>query len=76
MVTEIGRFCSWVRSFPFLDLPKTENRREEAIAGTAFHYNDSGWVNTGVATIFAQPIPPSRPVLLILDGHSSHVSIV
>ena len=44
-----------------------------------FHCSDSGWVNTELfltwLQFFAQSIPPSRPVLLILDGHSSHVSI-
>ena len=67
---------------PFLIYPRqriTENLKEGAIAGTVFHCSDSGWVNTDLFLVwlefFAQSIPPSRPVLLILDGHSSHVSI-
>ena len=67
---------------PFLIYPRqriTENLKEGAIAGTVFHCSDSGWVNAGLFLVwlqfFAQSIPLSRPVLLILDGHSSHVSI-
>ena len=67
---------------PFLIYPRqriTENLKERAIAGTVFHCSDSGWVNTDLFLVslefFAQSIPPSRPVLLILNGHSSHVSI-
>ena len=67
---------------PFLIYPRqriTENLKEGAIVGTVFHCSDSGWVNAGLFLVwlqfFAQSIPLSRPVLLILDGHSSHVSI-
>ena len=67
---------------PFLIYPRkriTESLKEGAIAGTVFNCSDSGWVNTELfltwLKYFAQSIPPSRPVLLILDGHSSHVSI-
>ena len=67
---------------PFLIYPKqriTENLKEGAIVGTIFQCSDSGWVNAGLFLVwlqfFAQSIPLSRPVLLILDGHSSHVSI-
>ena len=67
---------------PFLIYPRqriTENLKEGTIAGTVFHCSDSGWVNAGLFLVwlqfFAQSIPLSRPVLLILDGHSSHVSI-
>ena len=67
---------------PFLIYPRqrvTENLKEGAIAGTVFHRSDSGWVNAELflawLKLFAESIPPSRPVLLILDGHSSHVSI-
>ena len=67
---------------PFMIYPRqrvTENLKKGAIAGTVFHRSDSGWVNSELflawLKFFAQSIPPSRPVLLILDGHSSHVSI-
>lgn len=67
---------------PFLIYPRqriTESLKGGAIAGTVFHCSDSRWVNTELflssLKFFAQSIPPSRPVLLILDGHSSHVSI-
>ena len=66
----------------FLIYPRkriTEHPKEGAIAGTVFHDSDSGWLNTELfltwLQYFNESIPPSRPVLLILDGHSSHVSI-
>lgn len=72
-------FCIWVHSTPFLDLSQTENLKEGVVAGTTFHCSKSGWVNADLILVwlqfFTQSIPPSRPVLLILDGHSSHVSI-
>ena len=50
-----------------------------AVAGTAFHCGDSGRVNAELFLkwlhFFFESIPPSRPMLLILDGHSSHISI-
>ena len=67
---------------PFLIYPRqrvTDNLKEGAIAGTVFHCSDSGWVNAELFLawlhFFARSIPPSRPVLLVLDGHSSHLSI-
>ena len=64
---------------PFLIYPRqrvTENLKGGAIAGTVFHRSDSGWVNAELflawLKFFAQSIHPSRPVLLVLDGHSSH----
>ena len=44
---------------------------------TAFHCSDSGWVNSELFfkwfKFFIKSIPTSRPVLLLLDGHASHV---
>ena len=67
---------------PFLIYPRkrlTENLKEGAIGGMVFQHIDSGWVNSellsSMAPVFNQAIPSSRAVLLIYDGHSSHVSI-
>ena len=67
---------------PFLIYPRkriTDSLKVGAVAGTTFHCSDTGWVNAELffkwLHFFVQSIPPSRPVLLILDGHSSHISI-
>ena len=67
---------------PFLIYPRkriTENLKVGAIAGTVYQCSDTGWINADFFLVwlkfFPQSIPQSRPVLLILDGHSSHVSI-
>lgn len=67
---------------PFLIYPRkriTDNLKAGAVAGTAFHCSDTGWVNAELFLkwlhFFVESIPPSRPVLLILDGLSSHISI-
>ena len=56
-----------------------EKLKEGALPGTAFHASDTGWVNTELFIkwfeFFLLQISPSRPVLLILDGHSSHIAI-
>ena len=67
---------------PFMIYPRkriAENLKVSAVPGTAFHCSDSGWVNSGLfckwLDFFVKLIPPSRPVLLLLDGHVSHMSI-
>ena len=68
---------------PFLIYPRQritdKLKKKGAFAGTVFTCSDTGWVNAELfltwLKFFAQSIPPSRPVLQILDGHSSHVSI-
>ena len=56
-----------------------DNLREGAIPGTLFCHTESGWVNKDTFlewfNFFLRNIPPARPVALILDGHTSHVSI-
>ena len=56
-----------------------EKLKEGAPSGTVFQCSDSGWVNTELFIqwfkFFLNVIPPARPVLLLLDGHASHVSI-
>jgi hypothetical protein len=67
---------------PFMIYPRkriTDNLQVGAVAGAAFHCSDTGWVNAELfikwLRFFVESIPPSRPVLLILDGHASHVFI-
>ena len=53
--------------------------KEGAFSNTLFKSSESGWVNSVLFCewfeFFVSSIPPIRPVLLIQDGHSSHVSI-
>ncbi len=62
---------------PFIIYPRkriTEGLRSGAFPGTVFNCSDSGWVNGELFLVWLNFFP-SRPVLLILDGHASHVSI-
>ena len=56
-----------------------ENLRDGAIPNTFFANSATGWMNTEPFLqwfdFFLRNIPPTRPVLLIQDGHGSHVSI-
>ena len=56
-----------------------EKCREEAMPNTLFTNSANGWINGDLFLLwfefFLRNIPPARPVLLILDGHGSHVSI-
>ena len=56
-----------------------ETLKEGAVPGTLFTNSESGWVNAELYfewfKFFLRHIPPTRPILLILDGHSSHTSI-
>ena len=56
-----------------------ENFRDNAYLNTLFASNESGWMNGELYVqwfqFFLHNIPPSRPVLLIQGGHSSHVSV-
>ncbi len=53
--------------------------REGAYPNTLFTVSDTGWSNSELYLqwfqFFLSNIPPTRPVLLIQDGHQSHVSI-
>ena len=55
-----------------------DNLKICALPGISFHCSDSGWVSSELFLkwfeFFLSCIPPSRPVLL-LDGHSAHISI-
>ena len=56
-----------------------ENVKEGALPGTFFANSENGWMNTQLYlewfNFFLSHIPPARPVLLVQDGHGSHVSI-
>ena len=56
-----------------------DNVREGCVSNTLFVHSDSGWINADLFLewfkFFINNIPPTRPVVLIQDGHSSHVSI-
>lgn len=55
------------------------NLKEGALPGTLFTNSESGWINSQLYLewfeFFLQNIPPTRPVLLLQDGHASHTSI-
>ena len=59
--------------------PVPEKLREGVYPKTVFHVSDNGWMTKDMFIewfkMFAQMIPPSRPVLLVLDGHESHITI-
>ena len=49
------------------------------IQNTFFQVSDNGWITKELFfewfKLFVQTISPIRPVLLILDGHTSHITI-
>ena len=53
--------------------------KEGAIPNTLFGNSESGWINSQLFVewfaFFIKNIPSARPVLLVQDGHGSHVSI-
>lgn len=65
--------------YPHSNLPTKnvpENFREGAPPGTAFRNSDNGWIKGALYLQFSiATIQSARPVLLIQDGHSSHLSI-
>ena len=53
-----------------------ESLKEGAIPDTLFATSESGWINSlKWFRLFLEHIPPTRPVLLLKDGHASHTSI-
>ena len=56
-----------------------ESMRNGAVPGTKFMTSDSGWITQELylewLKFFIASIPPARPVLLIEDGHGSHVTL-
>ena len=56
-----------------------DHLRLGAIPNTLFSNSQSGWITKEIYLEwfkwFVQSIPPARPMLLIQDGHASHISI-
>ena len=53
--------------------------KEGALPNSMFEVSESGWINQDIYLkrfdFFINSVPPARPVLLIQDGHGSHISI-
>ena len=68
---------------PMLSYPRKkcvpEHFKKGAVLNTLFSNSGNGWINTDLYLewfkFFVANTPPTRPVLLIQDGHGSHVSI-
>ena len=67
---------------PMIILPGvciSESLKKNAPPGSILAAQKEGWVNTDLYlkwfNFFLEQIPPARPVLLIQDGHSSHISL-
>ena len=68
---------------PFMVYPRKRpvppKMREGAYPNTFFQVSDNGWITKELFfewfKLFVQAISPIRPVLLILDGHTSHITI-
>ena len=68
---------------PFMVYPRKrpvpEKMREGAYPNTIFQVSDNGWITKELFfewfKLFVQMIPPLRPVLLVMDGHGSHITI-
>ena len=62
----------WKRSVP-------DKMKAGAVSRTLFEVSDNRWINKELFLVWLQHfidwIPPVRPVLLIMDGHFSHVTI-
>jgi hypothetical protein len=74
--------ASGLSILPMLIYPRkrmTEKLKEGALPGTLFDCSDNGWINQELylrwLKFFIANIPPARPVLLIQDGHGSHLSL-
>ena len=57
----------------------SEKLQQGAFPGTLFECSDNGWINQELYLkwfhFFLNNIPPARPVILIPDGHGSHISL-
>ena len=68
---------------PMMIFPRKQspppNFREGAVAQTLFCSSRNGWINDDLFLqwfkFFLASIPPTWPVLLIMDGHGTHMSI-
>ena len=68
---------------PFIIYPRKravpDALKAGALPGTVFKNSDNGWITQDIYLEwfkqFLQWIPPQRPVVLIEDGHESHITI-
>ena len=56
------------------------NLLKGCVDGAYYGRSDKGWMTTKLfygwlANHFAKQIPPERPVLLLMDGHSTHIDV-
>ena len=51
-----------------------EHLKRGAVPGTMFKSSENGWITQEIYMEWFF-LPPTRPVLLIEDGHSSHITI-
>ena len=56
------------------------NPLEGGVHGAYLGRSESGWMDSELfygwlSEHFARSIPPARPVVLLLDGHSSHINL-
>ena len=62
---------------PMMIFPRkrlSEKLTEGAPPGTLFACTDNGWITQDkYLEFFLKNIPPARPVLIIEDGHASHI---
>ena len=76
-VSASGHVLPPMMIYPHKQIPP-DNFREGAVAQTLFSNSPSGWINDDLLQwfkFFLTRIPPTRPVLLIMDGHGTHMSI-
>ena len=56
-----------------------DSLKSDCVPDTYFTCSDNGWINSDLYLewfkFFLNHISPVRPVLLVQDGHSSHISI-
>ena len=56
-----------------------ESLKKGGVPDTLYTCSVTGWINEELYSkwfdFFLEKIPPTRPVLLIADGHTSHISI-
>ena len=74
-VSASGHVLPPMMIFPHKQTPPA-NFHEGAVAQTLFANSTNGWINTNLfLQWFLVNIPPTRPVLLNMDGHGTHMSI-
>lgn len=66
--------------FPGKRIPVTYNPLEGGVDGSVFSMTDSGYMDTQTffmwfANHFLPNLPPARPVVLLIDGHDSHLDL-